>query len=119
MPSRRHFLAVTVSATAAGCSNVPGVTADCRLNHAIRKDSTVTDEEAIEAEFLFQNLSERAKEVFLKTFNQDDRYYTFQYDGENAPSEFEYSDQLTFYFIRYENNRFEFRTSTQAGCTIR
>ena len=113
-PSRRRLLRVGCGSVLAlaGCSAQP-FGGSCTLRHEVSE----YDERGYEGENVtYDELSDRGKDVFETALESGS--HVVEYDGENAPPDFSYSDEASSYVIEYEGERYTLLTYTSQGCVI-
>lgn len=100
----------------AGCNSLRGgpTTRSCRLSHETIPEAEYDPGEA--KNITYDGLTRRGKEVFERTIRENG--YTLRYNGSNAPSDFDYSDEATTYRIGYDDSTYFFIAYTGEGCTI-
>ena len=115
--SRRHLLRIgRTSAVAVALAGCTGSRSDspCELHHEVSAQSDTSDHSG--ETIPYGDLSSAGKDAFETALESD--AYTFEYDGNNKPPDFSYSDEVTVYVIEYEGERYTLRTYTGAGCVI-
>ena len=117
--SRRHLLrigsgsALAATVTLAGCTGGRS-NSSCELTHEVSARGETTDHSG--ETIRYENLSPEGKKVFETAL--DSGAYTIEYDGDNKPPDFSYSDEVTVYVIAYEGEQYTLRTHTGEGCVI-
>lgn len=117
--SRRHLLrigsgsAVAATAALAGCTGSRS-NSSCELNHEVsaRDETTGYSGETIP----YENLSPEGQDAFDAALESG--AHAIEYDGDNKPPDFSYSDEVTVYVVEYEGERYTLRTYTGEGCVI-
>jgi len=114
--SRRELLATSIVGITAssGCLDQVPWGSSCKLHHEVSKKET--DGGYGGKPLSYSELSERGKTVFEKAL--EDGEYVTSYDGNNAPSDFSYSDEMTAYSIGYDGEKYVLLTYTGSGCEI-
>lgn len=117
--TRRRLLRIGSGSALAGTAALAGCTgsqsnSSCKLTHEVSSQSDTSDHSG--ETIPYENLSSAGKDVFEKALESG--AYTFEYDGDNKPPDFSYSDETTIYVIEYEGERYAFRTYTGEGCVI-
>jgi hypothetical protein len=112
----------------AGCVASPGTGRDdptataspgterssCPLSHEIFDDDR---EHRIEARYEYGNLSSAAKTVFDGALAEGGKTYRVENTAENKPTEFDYTDVVTYYEIEFEGEIHVVGTWSGRGCT--
>lgn len=114
---RREYLATTSLTIAAvsGCLDQVPFFSSCKLRHEVSKKEP--DSGYGDVKLAYGELSERGQTVFRKALESD--AYVIDYNGNNAPSDFSYSDETSTYLITYQGEEYVLFTYTSSGCTIK
>lgn len=108
-----------VVALLAGCLSTTGGDApetersSCPLNHEIFDDDR---DRRIEDSYEYANLSPAATDVFDGALAADGKTYRVENTAENKPTEFDYTDVVTYYEVEYDGTVHVLGTWSGRGC---
>lgn len=115
--SRRRLLRIgsgsALAVALAGCTGGRSNSA-CELTHEVSARDETGDHSG--ATIPYEDLSAEGKDVFEAALESG--AHAIEYDGDNKPPDFSYSEEVTTYVIEYEGERYTLDTSTDEGCVI-
>lgn len=117
--SRRSVLAVAATAgsvTLAVGGWLAGVGSTCELNYRIPPDSSTNGVEV--TRYRFEALGERAQTHLERTLEAENDTYRIDSPRWNAPSAFEFGDELSTYRIEKRDSTFLLQTYRDGDCGI-